>query len=140
MNVANRIHILPPATPSEMERLAARYDLGLSGETGHTENRKIALTNKVFTYLLAGLPIVLSDIPAHREFSLKLGNAVLLYAVDDADSLAAIIDSFVTKPTLLAEARATAFHLGQTQFNWEIEQSILLKCVEKAVQSRPEAI
>ena len=62
------LHFLPPAPPSEMERLAAVHDVGLVGETGHTPNRKIALTNKQFTYLLAGIPLVMSDIPAHRVF------------------------------------------------------------------------
>jgi hypothetical protein len=126
-DVADRIHILTPAAPSEMERLAASYDLGLSGETGHTRNRRIALPNKLFSYLLAGLPMALSDIPAHRELSCRLGEAARLYAADDADSLANVIDAFVSEPTVLAQARAAAFRLGQTQFNWDIERSILLK-------------
>src|SRR5262249_25760781 len=120
----------------EMERLAAIYDLGLCGETGHTRNRRIALPNKLFSYLLAGLPMALSDIPAHRELSCRLGNAARLYAANDADSLACVIDAFVSEPTVLARARATAFRLGQTQFNWDIERSILLNHVQKTVGER----
>jgi hypothetical protein len=132
-DVADRIHILPPAAPTEMERLAAGYDLGLAGETGHTGNRRIALTNKVFSYLLAGLPIALSDIPAHRAIARGLSNAARLYTADDPDCLASVIDAFVGERGALAAARATAFHLGQTQFNWEMERSILLNCVQKAI-------
>jgi glycosyltransferase involved in cell wall biosynthesis len=137
IDAADRIHILPPAAPSEMERLAASYDLGLCGETGRTRNHCIALANKLFSYLLAGLPIVLSDIPAHREFSPRLGDAARLYAAGDADSLASVIDSFVSEPTVLGAARAKAYRLGQTQFNWDIERSILLNRVQDVVREHP---
>ncbi|MET0274569.1 MAG: hypothetical protein ABW360_16405, partial [Phenylobacterium sp.] len=52
--VSDRLHFLAPELPHLMEELAAVYDIGLCGELGHTENRKIALTNKQFTYMLAG--------------------------------------------------------------------------------------
>ena len=54
--VAARIHLLPIESPERMERLAAQYDVGLVAETGHSQNRAICLTNKVFSFLLAGLP------------------------------------------------------------------------------------
>src|SRR5262249_52977590 len=73
--VADRVHILPPALPSEMGHLAQHYDLGFSGEPGHTPNNRIALGNKIFTYLLAGLPVIMSAIPAHRAFAPELGEA-----------------------------------------------------------------
>jgi hypothetical protein len=120
-----------------MERLAASYDLGLCGETGHTRNHNIALANKLFSYLLAGVPVALSDIPAHRELSCRLGDAARLYAADDADSLASVIDSFVSEHTVLAAARTKAFRLGQTQFNWDIERSILLNRVRDVVGEHP---
>ena len=50
MGVENRLHLLPPAPLEQMERLAAVYDVGLVAETGATPNRRIALTNKLFTY------------------------------------------------------------------------------------------
>jgi glycosyltransferase involved in cell wall biosynthesis len=121
-----RLHILPPAAPFEMERLAACYDLGFVGEIGHTESRRVALTNKLFSCLLAGLPVVMSDIPAHRAFAHEAGGAVRLYVADDADSLAAAFDALLGDPAALAVARAAAFHLGQTRFNWEVEKARLL--------------
>jgi glycosyltransferase involved in cell wall biosynthesis len=109
-----------------MERLAACHDLGLIGETGCTTSRRVALTNKLFTYLLAGLPVVMSDIPAHRAFAPAAGDATRLYATEDADSLAAAFDSILGDPALRAAARAAAFRLGQTRFNWDIEKNALL--------------
>jgi glycosyltransferase involved in cell wall biosynthesis len=136
---ADRLHILPPAPPYEMERLAAVYDLGLSGETGHTSNRRIALTNKVFTYLLAGLPIIASDIPSHVSFAADGGSAMRLYAVDDADELAAAFDELLEDHHALATARAAAFTLGQTRYNWDDEKSVLLTRVEASLSNGARA-
>ncbi len=136
VGVAGRVHILPPALPSEMERLAACYDAALVGETGHTPSRRIALTNKQFSYLLAGLPVVMSDIPAHRAFAPEMGEAGRLYRVDDADSLAAALDAILSDPAVLAAARAAAFRLGQTRFNWDFEKAMLLALI---TELRPES-
>lgn len=133
--VIHRLHFLPPEPPHMMERLASQYDAGLCGETGATENRKIALTNKQFSYLLAGIPVLMSDIPAHRAFSKEASDAVALFAVDDADSLAQTIDHILGDPDRLADMRAAAWRRGQMQFNWDAEQAILLDQVDRVINA-----
>jgi glycosyltransferase involved in cell wall biosynthesis len=127
--VANRMHILPPGMPSEMERLAEQYDLGLSGEPGHTSNNRVALGNKLFTYMLAGLPVIMSDISAHRAFAPEMREAGRLYRVNDADSLAAALDCILSDAALLAAARSAAFRLAQKRFNWDLEKSTLIDLI-----------
>jgi hypothetical protein len=118
-----------------MERLAAAYDLGLVAETGHTLNRQIALTNKLFTYALAGVPAVISDIPAHRDYTRQAGGSVRLFRADDPTTLAAAIDSFLLGDGhVLREARLAAFQLGQRRLNWEVEQAAFLECVFHAIK------
>jgi glycosyltransferase involved in cell wall biosynthesis len=131
--VTDRVHVLSPAPSCEMARLAAVYDLGLSGETGHTPNRRIALTNKLFTYLLAGLPVVASRVASHVSFAAEAGSAVRLYTVDDADELATTLDGLLEDPQALAAARAAAFALGQKRYNWDIEKSVFLQRVAAAL-------
>jgi glycosyltransferase involved in cell wall biosynthesis len=132
--VLDRLHFLPPAAPAEMARLSAQHDLGLLGETGQTPNHRIALANKLFSFLLAGVPTLLSNIPAHRQIAGELGAAVRLYEVDDPASLASAMDHFLcARESVLADARRQAFTLGQRQFNWDREQGTLLAVVEKAV-------
>jgi glycosyltransferase involved in cell wall biosynthesis len=138
--VTDRIHVLPPAKPSEMERLAAAYDVGFSGEPGHTANNRSALGNKLFSYILAGVPIVMSDVPAHRLFAAQTGGAAYLYKVNDVDDLSTKIDKLLCNPEALAVARAVAFHLGQTRFNWETEKKILLNVVSKALTRSDDTV
>jgi glycosyltransferase involved in cell wall biosynthesis len=129
----DRLHLLDPAAPSEMERLAAAYDVGLVAETGCTFNRQIALTNKQFTYLLAGIPCLMSDIPAHRSFSSLARGASFLFATESPTDLARALDELLDNSHALAAAREAAFRLGQERFNWEVEQQVLVQCVEAAL-------
>jgi glycosyltransferase involved in cell wall biosynthesis len=133
--VVDRLHVLPSAAPSEMERLAATYDVGLSCEPGLTANNRIALGNKLFSYLLGGVPVVMSDIPAHRRFAVEAGMSTCLYPVDDADALAAILDRLLCNPGALASARAEAFGLGCDRYNWERERGALLATVRRSLGS-----
>lgn len=133
LGCADRVHLLPPEDPSKMVPLAALHDAGLVGETGATENRRIALTNKQFTYLLAGIPAILSDIPAHRDFAAEAAGAAFLYRSEDPASLASVLDFLFTDPARLAAARSTAWQLGQTRFNWEVEAPKLVEAVERVL-------
>ncbi|MEM1300701.1 MAG: glycosyltransferase [Pseudomonadota bacterium] len=128
----DRLHLLPPGLPSEMEALAAAYDVGLVGETGDTQNRRIALTNKQVTYLLAGLPALMSDIPAHAEFAKEAEGAVFLFRTGDPDDMARRMDALLGDPEKLAAARVRAFALGRERFNWETEAPKLVSIVEEA--------
>ena len=129
--VADRLHLLPPETPDEMERLGAQYDLGYLGEVAQTRNRQIALTNKLFSYLIGGVPIVGSDVPAHVALAPNLGEAMSLFRTADAAALAETLDGLLMNPDRLAAARSHAWSLGQHRFCWEVEKRAFLDAVAK---------
>jgi glycosyltransferase involved in cell wall biosynthesis len=127
--VADRLHILAPGAPKEMERLGTQYDLGFSGETGFSRNNSWALGNKLFSYLLGGVPIMASDIPSHRAIAPQLGEAMSLFPIGDASALAGLLDRLLLDPARLAAARAHAWRLGQERYCWEVEQHNLVAAV-----------
>jgi glycosyltransferase involved in cell wall biosynthesis len=133
LGTADRLHFLDPAAPDELERLGSLYDLGYSGEAGLSSNNLRALGNKLFSYLLGGVPSLATDIPAHRRISSEMGKAMTLFPIGNADALASAIDRFLLHPQYLAAARADAWHLGQARFNWDAEQAHLIEIVGKAV-------
>lgn len=132
--VADRLHYLAPAPAAEMERLASAYDLGFVGETGHTLNRRIAVTNKLFSFLLAGIPVVASDIPAHRSFSSE-HPALSLFEVGNPPSLAAAIDSVLLDPVFHARARSAAALAARSRYNWDMEKLKLIEAVQAQIGS-----
>lgn len=133
--VAQRLHLLPPAPPDQLERLGAAFDLGLVSELGETHNRGIALTNKLFSYLLGGVPSLASDIPSHQRIAPHLGAAMTLFQTGEAGALAEAIDALLLHPNRLAKARAHAWELGQSRYNWRVESNILLGLVEETLRN-----
>jgi glycosyltransferase involved in cell wall biosynthesis len=123
------IHILPSARPDELPKLAANYQLGLAVEPGSSPNNCMALSNKIFTYLLAGLPVLLSRTPAQEKLAEELGEAALLIDLDSPRDAAALIESFMGDPALQQRARDAAWQLARDRFNWDIEQLKVLQQV-----------
>lgn len=133
IGVADRIHLLNSAPPTKMAQLAACHDIGLSLEPGRDANNRICLGNKIFTYLLAGLPILMSRTPAQEEFSQYLGDAALLVDVNEPERIAQTLDKWLSNPAQVQCARATAWELAQKRYNWDVEQAKFLSVVERAL-------
>lgn len=134
VGVSDRLHLLPPAPPAEMVRLAASHDLGLCLELNQPLNRAICLTNKIFTYLLAGLPILMSKTPAQTEIYEKLKAAALLVNIDEPAAIAIALDKWFSKPNKLQLAHAKAWELGREMYNWDVEQKQFLQLIQKVLK------
>jgi glycosyltransferase involved in cell wall biosynthesis len=132
--VLNRIHFLAPEPPHRMEFFAAQFDVGFSGETSFSPNNSIALGNKLFTYLLAGIPMLLSDSLAHRRFAPELGDAAVIFATDNAVDLSQAIDRLLLDEPALERARRAAWQLGQTRYNWQIDAKRLVEVVQGVIK------
>jgi glycosyltransferase involved in cell wall biosynthesis len=139
LGIADRVTVLPVAPPQDMVTLAATYDLGLSLETDVSENRRLCLTNKIFTYLLAGVPVLLSDTPAQRALAPELGAAARLASLADPKAMAETLDDLAGSPAARAEASATAWRLGRERYNWDVEKRALIGSVDRAFASRRTA-
>jgi hypothetical protein len=124
------VRFLPPGPPGEMARLASGADLGLSLEERLPLNRDLCLTNKIFVYLLAGIPQLLSTTRAQTDFAAELGRAALLTDIAQTAPAAAALDAFFADTARVAAARDLAWKLAQTRFNWDREKHILLSAVQ----------
>ncbi|WP_421999013.1 hypothetical protein [Reyranella sp.] len=131
LGVEGRVTLLPVAPPAEMVTLSASYDLGLSLETDVSENRRLCLTNKIFTYLLAGVPVLLSTTPAQCALAPALGEAARLAPLDDPATMARVLEELAA-PEAREAASAAAWRLGRERYNWEVEKGALLRAVGQA--------
>jgi hypothetical protein len=114
-----------------MARLAASAHLGLSLEQSFPRNRDLCLTNKIFTYLLAGVPVALTPTQAHRALAPELGAAAVNVELGAPAATAERLDQWFGSE--VANAAATAWRLGVDRFNWEREKSLLLAAVARAL-------
>jgi glycosyltransferase involved in cell wall biosynthesis len=123
----DQIHFMAPVPPDEIFAIAARHHIGLALETNRTLNRRIALTNKIFTYPLAGLATIATDTPGQRDFMEKYPGQGALYPDGDASALAFLLDTFAGDPGKLNSCREQAWNYARTVLNWEHEQVGLLE-------------
>lgn len=131
------ITVLPVAPPAELVTLAAEHGAGLALEERTPRNRDLCLTNKVFTYLLAGLPVVLSPTLAQRALAAEAGEAAFLLDETPGTESASRLVTWLLDPLAQARARARAWTLGQQRYCWDVEQTALLSALHAALGRAP---
>ncbi len=121
------IRFLEPGSPNEMARLAATSDLGLSIEEGVPLNHDICLPNKIFIYLLAGVPQLLSNTTAQKAIAAELSDAAVLVDMTNTEQTAARLDSFFSNPGQVTKARQSAWNLAKGRYCWDLEKVTLIR-------------
>jgi glycosyltransferase involved in cell wall biosynthesis len=125
----------PPASPDEMVDLARPYDVGLALEQVTPRNRQLCLTNKAFTYILAGVPVVMTDTPGQRVLAADLGGAAAVAAPGDVDGLTAALSAWATDPGRFECAKRAAWDAALRRWHWEhpLERGRLRELVRQAL-------
>jgi hypothetical protein len=124
------LRILPPENPDRMVALAAGYTAGLALERTTPLNRDICLSNKAFTYLLAGIPIVLSPTSAQSELARALGKAAFLLDSSGEMSTAEKLSQWINDLDRSGASQA-AWRLGQRRFNWDLESKTFVSTINR---------
>lgn len=127
------IHLITPVKPEEVFKIAADFDIGLASELPLSENRNLCLTNKIFTYVMAGNCILASDTDAQKAFMESSPGIGLLYKADDADDLAQKLDMLIANRQQLHTFKVNSLNAGEQWCNWESERKKLLDIVTDAV-------
>jgi glycosyltransferase involved in cell wall biosynthesis len=128
-----------PAPAGQMVRLAATYDVGLALEPGDSTNSDLLLSNKLFTYLLAGVPAILTETSGQRTFAASLGSAGQAVAIGNVNELAAALRLWLADSEAWISARQAAWDLGTRRYNWDLEQQKFLAVVDRVLGKRSPA-
>jgi glycosyltransferase involved in cell wall biosynthesis len=126
---------LDPAPPDAMVDCARGYDVGLALEQMTPRNRQLCLTNKAFTYMLAGTAVAITDTPGQHALGADLGRAAALVPAGDVDALAAAFARWAGDPAELDCAKRTAWSAASRRWHWEheLESGRLLALVREAL-------
>ena len=126
LGVADRIRHLDLVPPDELIPRTSHHDIGLALEQPSVStNRTICLTNKLFTYLLAGVPFVATDTPGQRPVVEDLPEVARLYAPGE-------MEAFTERAAELLAASGLgekSLRAARQRYCWEVEQSTFLQVV-----------
>lgn len=130
-----RIVVYDPAPPDELVRLASQFDIGLALEPGKDENNQIAISNKIFTYLLGGNAVIATATKGQRAIVEEIGKAGFCYWPGDVDALTQCLKVYFEDRTFLDAARWQAWEWGTKKYNWDLEKKKFLRVVETVLNS-----
>jgi glycosyltransferase involved in cell wall biosynthesis len=136
--MADRVKLIPPAPYEELLNWTASADIGLITYTmDHSLNIRWCLPNKLFEYLMAGLPILSSQLDAVTEV-IKTYHVGQIVTSLESVNIATTINAMLANRFELNQMRSNCLQAAQ-KLCWEEErqhliclyQSFLLKEGEK---------
>ena len=137
LGLRDALRIEPGAPPADMVRLAGEHDICFGTQPGAQLFHQLAIGNKVFTGMMAGCAVALTDTQAHRQLLAGAGGWAFMFGRNDPALLAEELRRLLADPRLLAARRQRAWDLAGATFNWENESGRLLAAVSAALPSSP---
>ncbi|MDB2624713.1 glycosyltransferase [Flavobacteriaceae bacterium] len=136
IKIEDRVQFIPLVKPNEVIRTIEKFDIAVNLLTNPRNliSYKYHGINKVYEYLLAGLPILSSNLPSFiNEFEgNNIGKSV---DPDNIESIKEGIQYFLDHRSELEEMKKRARALAISKFNWDSEKYKLVElyknlCVE----------
>lgn len=104
------------APPDDMIDLCRPHDVGLALKDS---GRSLSPSNKSFTYILAGLPVAMTETPGQHDLAADLGEGALLCPPGDVESLAGGFKKWSDDPHLLTRGKQAAWAAARSRWHWE---------------------
>jgi glycosyltransferase involved in cell wall biosynthesis len=117
-----------------------QFDVGLALERPDHGNYALTVTNKIGSYLLAGLAVVATDTPGQREVLGRIPAAGVLYPAGSPQRLADALRPWLDDRQALAKVQQAAWDAARTRFCWDIEGEAFRRLLERKNGARLERI
>ena len=124
------MHFHPQVPHHELLSRIAEHDVGYAAEVPYCESRNLTITNKVFQYLLAGIPVIATDTAGQVEVADDVPDAMRVFSAKDPAALATLIEELQSGKWSQEKARASAVEAAQTKYNWEVSRRKLVSLFE----------
>jgi glycosyltransferase involved in cell wall biosynthesis len=124
--VADRVKIIPPVPYEELLDWTASADLGLNVlPPDYSLSIRMSLPNKLFEYLMAGLPVLTSPLDAVTEVisTYDVGQTVSSLAPVDVGNA---VNTILADDVALARMHRNALNAAQHELRWEREMGKLI--------------
>ncbi len=126
-SLSSTIHFAGMIEPDMLPTFTSTFDVGLALEPIIPVNRDICLTNKVFTYLLAGNAIIYSNTKMQMQFN-EITKTGVGFDVDDLEGLIECIRFYLNTENLISQ-REYNYNIAKHKYNWEVESKKILEVV-----------
>jgi glycosyltransferase involved in cell wall biosynthesis len=133
--VGERIKIIPPVPYEEMLSWTTSADVGLIiYAPDHSPNVRMCLPNKLFEYLMAGLPILATPLDAIAEVLTTYTVGHIVESLEP-EKIAAALNDFLADEAALAAMRINALNAVRAELCWERECQHLVYLYHEIAQA-----
>lgn len=130
--VADRVKIVPPAPYAELLQWTTSADIGLLIYPPESSlNIKLCLPNKLFEYLMAGLPVLASQLDAVADL-VKTYNVGQVVSSLEPTNVAGAINEMLNAHYELVRMHDNALDAARQEFCWEKEKQQLTSLYKEA--------
>jgi glycosyltransferase involved in cell wall biosynthesis len=123
LGLVHRIQFLPPVGMKDLVQEAQGFDIGLHALPQTSTNNRLALPNKFFEYVMAGLALCITDSEEMSALIRKHGLGIVFPAAT-ADRIAQAINSFNSE--VIDDCKRNAL-LAARELNWERESQAMVR-------------
>jgi len=131
LDIADRVIFKPRMPYAEMMKYTAVADLGLTLDKSTNLNYKFSLPNKLFDYILAGIPVLSSSLPEIEKIIVRynIGDFIEKH---DSEHIAEKINHILSNQGIMMEWKNNCSFAAQ-KLTWENEESVLKNIYSKYV-------
>jgi glycosyltransferase involved in cell wall biosynthesis len=119
-NLGERVIFLPKMPYEQLMQYTEKADLGISLDKPSSLNYLFSLPNKLFDYIMAGTPVLVSDLPELRRIVDKYKVGMITKNHDPAH-IAACIKQMLSDPEQLSQWKTNCLDAAK-ELNWENEE------------------
>ena len=130
--LSGKVVFAPPVEVAQLVQAASASHVGVVLTRPVNLNFQLSVSNKVFEYAAAGLPVILSDVPEHRYLNERYGFGVILDEVTPEKIAGAILALYRDKE--LYDRLAENAKRMSNEMNWEAESGKLLEIYRSVYQ------
>jgi glycosyltransferase involved in cell wall biosynthesis len=78
-NLNEKVQIIPPILPEKvLDEISEKADIGIVLTKPTSINHKLTVSNKIFDYVNAGLPVIMSNVDEHRYLNDKYNIGIII--------------------------------------------------------------
>ena len=131
---ADNVIFYPKVLVEELIPYASRSMVGVAMTEAICLNFKLSVSNKLFEYASAGLPVIMSDIPEHRYLNEKYQFGIVLED-NTPETFAKAVIKLYTDKAFYAQCVENAKKMSE-EINWENEFGRLIEFEKSCVKSK----
>ncbi|MDN3548742.1 hypothetical protein [Mucilaginibacter aquaedulcis] len=126
------IEFLPMLKNNEIQADMIKYDVGLALELEKPPNKYLTISNKLFHYMAAGLPVIASHTMGQLEIARQCPGLIFLYKQNQSHELIEILNIMGIKlqNNELTGLKRKMLEHYRSKFSWQIEVNKLVKLIK----------